>query len=155
MHTVEVNNHITNTIMFNDLASATHLSLGSDLPSAHSEVPLVHGAGLFTLINDPALSHPQSGVTYSVHRVEHQIHGINQVMHLLDSHGCEPLLAPPPCELLECGDLYIHWSLSMPTTCQIQGSWEDVQENQVHPLLPMHHLWLGANKELIKSLKRQ
>ncbi|KAG1905085.1 uncharacterized protein F5891DRAFT_1183791 [Suillus fuscotomentosus] len=121
-------------IMSNELAPTAHLSPESHSPSAHT------------------FSHSQSGVAYSIRRVEHKIRGINQVMHWFDSHGCEPLLTPPPCGPLECGDIYLHQSLSTPNTRQmwiwsVQQGWEDARENQVHPLLPMHRLWLGANKE--------
>ncbi|KAG2747837.1 hypothetical protein P692DRAFT_20688065, partial [Suillus brevipes Sb2] len=85
-------------------------------------------------------------------RMEHKIRGLDQIMHWFDSRGCEPLLVPLPYESLECGDLYIHQSFSTPNTRQIwiwsaQGSWEAAQENQGHPLLPMHRLWFGTTGE--------
>ncbi|KAG1848459.1 hypothetical protein F4604DRAFT_1935408 [Suillus subluteus] len=113
------------------------------IPDAWSSMPA----------DNSTLSYPQSsGSQHSARRMEHKIRGLNQIMHWFDSRGCEPLLAPPPCESLECGDLYIHQSLSTPNTRQIwiwtaQESWEDAQENQTHPLLPMHRLWFGATGE--------
>ncbi|KAG2145605.1 hypothetical protein BD769DRAFT_1660690 [Suillus cothurnatus] len=124
-------------------------------PVVPIEDRLVPSAGSSTTPTDNStLGHPQNNASqHSAHRMEHKICGLDQIMHWFDSRGCEPLLAPPPlCESLECGDLYIHQSLSTPNTRQMwiwsaQGSWEDVQENQVHPLLPMHHLWFGTTGE--------
>ncbi|KAG1850777.1 hypothetical protein C8R48DRAFT_778123 [Suillus tomentosus] len=106
-------------------------------------------------VNGSTSSHSPVATSTSqcnVRRVEHKIRGLNQVMHWFDSRGCEPLLSPPPCEPLECGDLYIHQSLSTPTARQMwiwstQCGWEAVKENHVHPILPMHRLWLGVTGE--------
>jgi len=123
------------------------------IPVVPIEYRLIPGAWSSTPVDNSALNHPQSNASqHSTHRMEHKIRGLDQIMHWFDSRGCEPLLAPPPCESLECGDLYIHQSLSAPNTCQIwiwsaKESWEDAQENQAHPLLPMHRLWFGATRE--------
>ncbi|KAG2738631.1 hypothetical protein P692DRAFT_20851636 [Suillus brevipes Sb2] len=106
-------------------------------------------------VNGLALDRSQVATTTSrcnVRRVEHKIRGLNQVMRWFDSCGCEMLLSPLPCEALECGDLYIHQSLSTPTTRQMwiwsaQRCWEVVKEHHVHPTLPMHRLWLGVTGE--------
>ncbi|KAG1859850.1 hypothetical protein C8R48DRAFT_774564 [Suillus tomentosus] len=105
-------------------------------PESSVHIPLIHGARLFTPINVSVLSHPKlatsasnqapcsssvtpSSTAYSVRRIRHEIHDLNQYMHWFDSHGCELLPSPPPCQLLECGDLYIHQSLSTPNTRQM------------------------------------
>ncbi|KAG1854900.1 hypothetical protein F4604DRAFT_1932561 [Suillus subluteus] len=113
----------------------------------------ISGAGSSIPTDNSTLSHLQSNASqHSARRMEHKIRGLDQIMHWFYSRGCEPLLAPPPCESLECGDLYIHQPLSTPNTRQMwiwsaQESWEDAQENQAHPLLPMHRLWFGATGE--------
>ncbi|KAG2140878.1 hypothetical protein BD769DRAFT_1662806 [Suillus cothurnatus] len=134
-------------------ASAAQQPPESHFPVVPIEHSLIPGAGSSTPINNSTLSHPQGSASqYSVRRIEHKIRGLDQVMHWYDSRGCEPMLSPPPCESLECGDLYIHQTLSTPTTRQMwiwsaQQGWEDAEENQVHPLLPMHRLWFGATGE--------
>jgi hypothetical protein len=155
-------------VISHNLTSLAQLPPDSQLTSVPSGDPLVHSAGSSTPINS-SLDHPQLetrasnialrpahatpySAAHSIRRVEHKIRGLDQVVHWFDSHGCEPLLTPPPCEPLECGDLYIHQSLSAPTARQMwiwsaKRCWEDARENQVHPFLPMHRLWLGANGE--------
>ncbi|KAG2094664.1 uncharacterized protein F5147DRAFT_778971 [Suillus discolor] len=122
-------------------------------PVVPIEHQLIPGAGLSIPTDNPTLSCLQGNDSqHSARCMEHKICGLDQIMHWFDSRGCEPLLAPPPCESLECGDLYIHQSLSTLNTRQIwiwsaQGSWEAAQENQAHPLLPMHRLWFGVTGE--------
>jgi hypothetical protein len=125
----------------------------SAVPIEHRVIPDVPGAGLPAPTENSTVNHPQSTVSkYSARRIEHKIRGLDRIMHWYDSRGCEPLLAPPPCESLECGDLYIHQSLSTPTSRQMwiwsaQQGWQDAQECQAHPLLPMHRLWFSATGE--------
>ncbi|KAG1905089.1 uncharacterized protein F5891DRAFT_1183794 [Suillus fuscotomentosus] len=125
----------------------------SHVPVVPTEYRLIPGVPSSTSASNSTLNHPQSNASqHRVRRLEHKIRGLDQMMHWFDSRGCEPLLAPPPCESLECGDLYIHQSLSTSNTRQIwiwsaQESWEDAQEHQAHPLLPMHRLWFGATGE--------
>ncbi|KIK38452.1 hypothetical protein CY34DRAFT_15038 [Suillus luteus UH-Slu-Lm8-n1] len=125
----------------------------SAVPIEHRVIPDVSGAALPTPTENSTLNHPQSTASkYRARRIEHKIRGLDQIMHWYDSRGCEPLLAPPPCESLECGDLYIHQSLSTPTSRQMwiwsgQQGWQDAQEYQAHPLLPMHRLWFSATGE--------
>ncbi|KAG1786746.1 uncharacterized protein HD556DRAFT_1449405 [Suillus plorans] len=140
-------------VITDNLASGAQESPKSRLPVVPIEHQLIPDAGLSTSTDNSTFNHPQSTASqYSACRIEHKICGLDQVMHWYDSRSCEPLLAPPPCESLECGDLYIHQSLSTPTTHQMwiwsaQQAWEDAQENQVHPLLPMHRLWFSATGE--------
>lgn len=134
-------------------AQETPESHFSAVPIEHRVIPDVPGAGLPTPTENSTVNHPQSTASkYSARRIEHKIRGLDRIMHWYDSRGCEPLLAPPPCESLECGDLYIHQSLSTPTSRQMwiwsaQQGWQGAQECQAHPLLPMHRLWFSATGE--------
>jgi hypothetical protein len=134
-------------------AQETPESHFSAVPTENRVIPDVPGADSPTPTENSTLNHPQSTASqYSARRIEHKIRGLDQIMHWYDSRGCEPLLAPPPCESLECGDLYIHQSLSTPTSRQMwiwsaQQGWQDAQEYQAHPLLPMHRLWFSATGE--------
>ncbi|KAG1900872.1 uncharacterized protein F5891DRAFT_1188372 [Suillus fuscotomentosus] len=140
-------------VITDNLTSGAQESPKSRLPVVPIEHQLIPDAGSSTPTDNSTLNHPQiTASQYSARRIEHKICGLDQVMHWYDSRGCEPLLAPPPCESLECGDLYIHQSLSTPTTRQMwiwsaQQAWEDAQETQVHPLLPMHRLWFSTTGE--------
>jgi hypothetical protein len=141
-------------VIYENIASAAHTEPQPHFTVEPSEC-LGTQAGPSSPVNGLNLDHSwvaTSTTQCNVCRVEHKIHGLNQVMHWFDSHGCKPLLSPLPCEALECRDLYIHQSLSTPTIHQMwiwtaQRCWEVVKENHVHPILPMHCLWLGVTGE--------
>lgn len=141
-------------VISESIASAAHPELQPHFTVVPSEC-LGAQARPSSPVNGLALDRSQVATSASrcnVRQVEHKFRGLNQLMHWFDSRGCEILLSPPPCDALECGDLYIHQSLSTPTTRQMwiwsaQQCWEVVKENHVHPTLPMHRLWIGVTGE--------